>query len=130
MKILFVCQGNVARSQIAEAYYNNFTNSNNAFSAGVLHYTPLKYGHPAQEVVELMKEEGMDVSKNKVKFITKKMVEDSDKIFVMREKEECPDFLLNSNKLIFWDIDDPFNLSLDEYKKIRDAIKEKVLSIL
>lgn len=130
MKILFVCLGNVARSQIAEAYYNYFTKSNDTISAGLLDFTPAKYVHPVEEVVQIMKEEGIDVSKNKVKFITKEMVENSDKIFAMCKKEECPDFLLNSNKVTFWEIDDPYDTSLDNHKKIRDEIKSKVLSIL
>ena len=58
-KILFVCAGNVARSQMAEAYYNSFTNSNNGSSAGVLDFTPLKYSHPAEEVIQAMKEDGI-----------------------------------------------------------------------
>lgn len=33
-KILFVCYGNVGRSQMAEAYYNHFTKSTKAISAG------------------------------------------------------------------------------------------------
>ena len=130
MKILFVCAGNVARSQMAEAYYNHFTNSNDAFSAGVLDFTPTKYGHPTKEVVEVMKEEEIDVSQKIVKYITEKMVKESDKIFIMCKKEECPDFLLNSNKVNFWEVSDPFGTSLDNFKKIRDIVKSKVSSIL
>lgn len=70
MKILFVCLGNVARSQMAEAFYNKYTNSVAAKSAGVLDYTPAKYVHPTREVIEVMKEEGIDVSNQFVKTVT------------------------------------------------------------
>lgn len=33
-KILFICSGNVGRSQAAEGFYNHFTHSNDASSAG------------------------------------------------------------------------------------------------
>ena len=43
MKVLFVCRGNVGRSQMAEAYYNFFTKSNMATSAGTDPTTPARY---------------------------------------------------------------------------------------
>ncbi len=115
---------------MAEAYYNHFTQSNNASSAGVLDYTPEKYGHPVKEVVEIMQEEGIDVSKQKVKFLTKEMIKENDKIFIMCKEEQCPHFLSNSNKNVFWEVSDPFDTKLENYRKIRDEIKAKVLSIL
>jgi arsenate reductase len=130
MKILFVCRGNVSRSQIAEAYYNYFTKSNGASSAGVLDFTPFKYGHPAEEVIQVMKEDGIDISEQIVKIITKEMVNDVDKIFIMCKKEECPEFLLNSNKITFWDIDDPYNKSLEDHRRIRGEVKEYVKQLI
>lgn len=130
MKILFVCLGNVARSQMAEAYYNHFTNSDNAFSAGVLDFTPAKYGHPIKEVVDVMDEDGIDVSKQNVDYINEEMVKNSEKIFVMCKEEECPDFLLKSGKVTFWKIEDPFGSSKDNFRKIRDKIKENVQKLI
>lgn len=130
MKILFVCLGNVARSQMAEAYFNYFSKKDKAISAGVLDFTPEKYGHPIKEVIEIMNEEGIDISKQKVTYINPNMVENSDKIFVMCKKEECPKFLLDSNKIIFWKIEDPFGKEIGDFRKIRNEIKSKILSLL
>jgi len=129
MKILFICQGNVARSQMAEAYYNYFTKSANASSAGISKTSPAKYVRPVKEVVEVMEEEGIDVAAKNVKTITEEMVKQSDKIFVMCEKEECPSFLLNSEKVVFWQIEGPYNMAVEGFRKIRDIIKDKVMLI-
>lgn len=115
---------------MAEAYYNHFTKSNDAYSAGVLDSTPLKYGHPAEEVVQVMKEDSIDISQQVVKFITKEMVDSADKIFVMCKKEECPEFLLNSNKITFWDIDDPYDTNIENHRRIRDEVKEHVNKLI
>lgn len=130
MKILFICRGNVARSQIAEAYYNHFIKSDDASSAGILNFTPLKYDHPVEEVVKVMKEDGIDISQQIVKSLTEEMVNKADRIFVICERKECPEFLLNSNKISFWDIDDPCDTSLENHRKIRDEIKKQVKQLI
>jgi arsenate reductase (thioredoxin) len=129
--ILLICAGNVVRSQMAESFYNYFTQTNTARSAGVLDFTPAKYGHPVLEVISVMNEEGLDVAKNIVKTVTKKMVLDADHVYILCKKEECPDFLLSDKqKITFWEIDDPFGSSLQTYRIVRDQIKNLIQSIL
>ncbi len=128
-QILFVCSGNVARSQIAEAYYNKFCHNNEAISAGVDHLTPDKYPKLVDFVIEVMKEDGIDISKNTVKYITREMVNEVKKIIVMCDKNICPQFLLDSNKVIHWQVNDPYNTSLDNFRIIRDQIKNKVIEL-
>jgi len=86
---------------MAEAFYNHFTQSDDAWSAGVDPTTPGRYLRPAEIIIRVMKEEGIDVSKQKVKVVTKEMVENTDEIFVMCEKKDCPDFLLLTTKSLF-----------------------------
>lgn len=130
VKILFVCSGNVGRSQMAEAYYNHFTHSNDASSAGTNPETPKKYPKMPDELVALMNEDNINIAYQKVRLINEGMIKNNDKIIVMCEKEACPMFLLNSKKTSFWDVEDPYKKSMDEMRKIRNIIKTKILSII
>ena len=128
--ILFICSGNVARSQMAEAFYNHFSKIKNASSAGIHPSTPILYPKLPLEIIQIMKEENIDISNQKVKRVTKKMVEDADRIIIMCKKEYCPDFVTNSSKVIFWQIEDPFNMAIEDMRKIKNEIKDKVLEII
>jgi len=130
MKILFICCGNVCRSQIAEAYYNFLGKSNNAFSAGISDSTPSKYSQLPKEIIQVMKEEGIDMSEKIVKSVTREMTDNADKIFIMCPKERWPQFLLNSSKITFWDIDDPYGTSIENHRRVRDEIKERVRQLI
>jgi len=80
MKILFVCQANVGRSQIAEAFYNFHTQSNNATSAGVEDFGE-KYQHkPTREIIQTMLEKGIDISHQRIDFLTTAMLTKTDQV--------------------------------------------------
>ena len=115
---------------MAEGYYNHFTKTNDAKSAGVSDTAYKKYPRPVDEVVQVMKEDGINVSEKKVKKVTQEMIDESDKIFVMCEREMCPTFLLNSDKAVFWEVEDPYEMSIDGFRKIRDIIKSKVGQVI
>ncbi|TXI32202.1 MAG: low molecular weight phosphatase family protein [Niabella sp.] len=129
-KILFVCYGNVGRSQIAEAYYNELSHDITAISAGVDPLTPSKYPKLVYPVIEVMAEDGIDVTNKKVKYITEEMVISAKEIIVMCDKGLCPKFLQNSDKVIYWDIPDPYNTSIGNFRIIRNQIKEKVVELI
>jgi len=129
-KILFICSGNVGRSQIAEAYYNYYSHSSDAFSAGTDPTTPSRYTHPTKEIIQVMIEEGIDVSNQVVKTLEEKMLEGINSIYIMCKKEQCPDYLVNSTKVNFWNIEDPYKMDVIGTKKIRDQIKIMVKKII
>jgi len=126
--ILFVCEGNVCRSQMAEAFYNQ--RSNGAMSAGTDPKTPAKYPNMLDPVVSVMAQEGIDISSHKVKTVDEQMVRNADRIIVMCNRKFCPDFVLGSSKVEFWEIEDPFDKDLDFMEKTKDIVKENVLSLI
>lgn len=129
-KILFICHGNVGRSQIAEGYYNHFTHSCGASSAGVDPKTPEKWKTLVPEILQVMKEENIDLSSKKVKLVKEEMVSETCKVIVMCKKEDCPNFVLKHTSIDFWEIEDPYGSSIEKLRLIRDQIRLKVLGLL
>ena len=123
MNVLFVCNGNVARSQIAETLFNHLS-GHQATSAGtaVRHLdvegqtikahseTP---GAPVTPgiVLDLMQEKGFDLSGNTRNQVTPEMVDSADRIILMLGRIPPEDFLAQSEKREVWDITDPAHMT-------------------
>jgi len=128
MKILFICKSNVARSQMAEAFYKKYFKNPNVKSAG---YDPGNWAgknlDKTKYVKVCMDEEGIDVKKKISKKINKKIVDWSDKIIIFDDhKKDWPAFLRKSNKVEIWKIKDPRGGDLEVHKKVRNKIKDKI----
>lgn len=134
MNVLFVCRGNVGRSQIAEAFFKQLTeNKHSAISAGTealgskgenLDGMLLRERESSKYVIECMKEVGIDISDNFINRLTTEMVKNADRIFVMVKPDTTPEFLKENSKVIYWDIKDPDEQPLEYYRRIRDQIKD------
>ncbi len=129
-KVLFVCSGNVCRSQMAEGFYNHYSKKKAAASAGTLEYTPLTYKSIPQDIVNVMKEEGIDISKHKVKTISREMVENAKEIYIMAPWYECPNYLRSSDKATWWEIEDPYGKGIEDLITTRNIIKSYVSDLL
>jgi len=129
MKVLFICRGNVGRSQMAAALFTKYSGIK-AFSAGTKIFEEknqkIKDIPLAEPVTKFMKKEGIDVAENARIQLTPKMVQEFDKIIVMAEPETIPEYLSNSNKMEFWDIKDPKGMDDEGYEKIISQIKSKL----
>jgi arsenate reductase len=125
-RILFVCVENSGRSQMAEGFAKHYGGGKvEAVSAGTM---------PSNEVnplaIEVMREKGIDISRNRPKLITMQMVQETDTIIVMGCSAQgfCPAPLLG--KVTDWNIEDPKDKPLEKVREIRDQIEEKVKKLI
>jgi len=121
--VLFVCVHNSGRSQMAEAFFNHTAKGKaQAYSAGT---QPANKVNPV--VVEAMREAGIDISGNKPKMLTMDMVEKADKMITMgcgaEAEAVCPASFIETED---WTLEDPQGKSLEQVRRIRDEIKERV----
>lgn len=129
-KPLFICHGNVMRSQMAEGYYNHLTQTKDATSAGCDPLTPHSFTAPYKHGIQVMREDGIDISSQTVKLITPELADSADAIYVMTFKDDLPDYILNSPKTVYWDIDDPYDMPIEQVREIQQQVKTHVLNIL
>ncbi|MEK6835399.1 MAG: hypothetical protein AABX55_00035, partial [Nanoarchaeota archaeon] len=115
-----------AYGQIAETLFKKMSNHEVA-SAGTKVYEhegqKIKELPLAKEVIDSLKEEGFDVSENQRNQVTPEMIKNFDKIILMTEPENTPNFLKGNKKVIYWEIEDPKGKSLEEHKKLVKHIK-------
>jgi len=121
--VLFICVHNSGRSQIAEAFFNLYSeNKARAISAGS---NPSSVLNP--KVVQAMAEIGIDISKNKPKLLTPEMMDNVDLAVTMGCEESCPVTTIPTED---WGLKDPKDKSIEEVRKIRDEIKNRIIKLL
>ncbi|MEM0058547.1 MAG: arsenate reductase ArsC [Candidatus Bathyarchaeia archaeon] len=121
---LFICVENSFRSQIAEAYFNKYAPEGwTATSAGI---KPAERVHP--NAVRLMLEEGIDISHKKPKMLRRELQEKAEIAIIVCSGSLCP--VVYTKHVEEWNMPDPAKMPLEEARKIRDAIKAKVLDLI
>jgi arsenate reductase (thioredoxin) len=121
---LFVCLHNAGRSQMSQALFERAAGGRHmALSAGT---TPGDRVHP--EVVEVMRELGIDLADRTPKLLTRELAEQADVIVTMGCGDECP--YIPGKRYIDWDLPDPKGLPVDEVRAIRDEIARRVEGLL
>ncbi len=136
MKILFVCRGNVGRSQIAELIFNRRSDTRHfASSAGTNvrekeGQSLEELGMGAQNVVETLKEVNINAANQKRTQLTEALMDEADMVITMAEKDRSPDYLLNNPEAIYWEVPDPKHQPAEVTREIRNTISDLVEKLI
>lgn len=127
-RVLILCTGNSARSQMAEGLLRDVADDSfDVESAGV---AP---SHVRPEAVEAMREIGIDISGHRSKSVDEFVDRQFDYIITVCDnaRESCPVFPGDA-KRIHWSFDDPAAVEgddekrLDAFRSVRDKIRSKL----
>jgi arsenate reductase (thioredoxin) len=120
VNVLFVCVQNAGRSQIAEALFRRAAaGEHDSRSAGS---APAERVHP--EVVEVMREVGVDLEGRIPRGLDRSDVEWADVVVTMGCGDACP--VLPGKRYVDWELTDPAGLPLDEVRRLRDEVDRRV----
>jgi len=119
------CVHNAGRSQMAAAFFSALADSRRAeaVSAGT---QPGEYVHP--EVIEVMREVGLDLSAKRPQRLTDELVGGASLLITMGCGDACPN--VPGLERDDWPLPDPKSRPLDEVRRIRDNIRDRVLALL
>ena len=139
MKVMFVCQANVGRSQVAEAFFAR-TSKHEVCSSGTQVDELMAKQNPASAKLKdnskyslpYMVTQGIDISEQERIQLTPELVAGVDRVIAILTPEEIPAYLKESGKLTVWDIRDPAT-NPDEadplFNLVRDSVSELVKEI-
>lgn len=123
-KVLFVCVENAGRSQMAEGFLRKFAPHLDVISAGTKPKSQL-----IPNVIDVMKEIGIDITEQKPKELTNEMISQSITVNMgCMDKESCPALFVD--EVIDWNISDPKDKDIEKIREIRDQIENEVLNLI
>jgi len=122
--VIFACVHNAGRSQMAAAWFNKISDRTKAraISAGT---QPGERVHP--EVADVMREEGIDLAGIKPQSLTEELARQGTLLVTMGCGEACP-YVPGLRKLD-WPLRDPKGQPIEEVRKIRDEIRQRVTDL-
>jgi arsenate reductase len=127
-RVLILCTGNSARSQMAEGFLRHLAGDRfEVASAGV---APTRV---RPEAITVMRELGIDISQHRSKSVDEFLGQPFDYVITVCDNanEQCPVFPANT-KRIHWSFADPADVKGDEesrlkvFRRVRDEIAEQL----
>lgn len=127
-RVLIVCTGNSARSQMAEGLLRHMAGDRfEVFSAGV------EPSDVRPQAVEVMRERGIDISTHRSKSVDEFFGQEFDYVMTVCDnaRERCPVFPGKTER-IHWSFDDPAAARGDEatklavFRRVRDEIESRL----
>jgi arsenate reductase len=124
-RVVFACVHNAGRSQMAAAFFNQLADpaKARAVSAGT---EPGDRIHP--EVVEAMREVGVDLSRARPQLLTPELAAGSRLLVTMGCGEACP--VVPGMKRADWPLPDPKDQPVARVREIRDETRERVRKLV
>ena len=121
--VLFVCLHNAGRSQMSQALFERAADGcHTALSAGT---TPAERVHP--EVIEVMRELGIDLAGSRPQLLTRELAEQADVVVTMGCGDACP--YIPGKRYIDWELPDPNGRPVSQVTSIRDEIARRVSAL-
>lgn len=124
-RIIFACVHNAGRSQMAAAFFNELCKHPEwqAVSAGT---QPADHVHP--EVLEVMKEAGIDLSSARPQKLTEELCQDARLLITMGCGENCP--YVPGLEMRDWPLPDPKGQGLTQVREIQGEVRRRVEALI
>ncbi len=123
MNVLFICNGNVARSQEAAIFFNTKSRQSHAQSAGI----NVKIGKPLDPLVVLvMGEIGYSTDGAVRKIADIALLAAADLVISFKPHDELPETVQQHPNIHYWHVPDPQHQTIEFHRQVRDAIQSNV----
>jgi arsenate reductase len=123
--VIFACVHNAGRSQMAAAFFDRWADPSQAraLSAGT---QPGERVHP--EVVDVMRERGIDLTNAKPKRLTEELAAQAEWLITMGCGDQCP--VVPGLRRDDWPLEDPKDKPRERVREIRDDIERRIRELL
>jgi arsenate reductase len=126
--VLFVCKANRGRSVMSQALFEQAASGrHHAISAGS-EAEPHDGPHP--EVIEAMREIGIDVASQRPQRLTTELAAQADAVVTMGCGDACPVIPGKKQLRLDWDLPDPKDRPLEEARSTREDIERRVQELV
>ena len=126
--VLFVCKANRGRSVMSQALFERAAGGrHHAISAGS---EAIPGGGPHAEVVEAMREIGIDVAAQPPQRLSSELAARADAVVTMGCGDACPVIPGKKQLRVDWALSDPAGRPLDEVRVTRDEISRRVEALV
>jgi arsenate reductase len=124
-RVIFACVHNAGRSQMAAAFFSQLADPARAeaVSAGT---QPVEHVHP--EVVDVMREVGIDVGRNRPQRLTQELARNASLLVTMGCGDACP--YVPGLRTDDWPLRDPKDRPIAEVREIREEIRDRVAALV
>ena len=135
MKVLFVCQANIGRSQVAQVSFDQLSSHESSGAGMAVDEITANGNWPSKKIKDvpnqrsaeyIRKEFGVDISDRERRQLTPQMMDEADMVIIINEKANWPDYVTEGGKVVFWDIRDGLGQANEAVNHIYGQVRQKV----